>query len=454
MLKAGVGRTELTPFPGVELTGWGYYIERVWRQVHDPLYSTAIAMESDGKSALVISLDLMLINSAFTESVRKSIHESLGIPESDILLTCTHSHNAPACGGLRGVGETSPEYYEFAIKKVTESAGKAWACLQPVELRLGHGRCPGLTFNRTRKNGPVDDLLTVASLLRPDGSTLAVITNFAGHPTVSTQLRPWDVSRDLPGEVCDIIEKELAGSVAIYLQGACGDTNFLPEFQNETESHIPAQRIAEFALSLIHSAEPSRTDGLSTSSGIAVLPTRRWTWEEIQSDREEALRRLENRDFQGWRETIGRSMTNRPDDMVTRHGGDEVKAVEAMCRFHLEWTDEILADYQTREEVLRTEVQAICVGELAIVSNSSEFFSPFALEVRNQSEFPYLMIACYANGRIGYLPDDHDIQAKSYAGFQSPKYCNQFPFTADSGPAMCESMLKVIRNCRLTDQSR
>lgn len=58
-----------------------------------------------------------------------------------------------------------------------------------------------------------------------------------------------------------------------------------------------------------------------------------------------------------------------------------------------------------------------------------------------------LMIACYSNGRIGYLPDAHDIAAKSYAGYQSPKYCNQFPFVDESGPAMCEAMLSVISRC-------
>jgi hypothetical protein len=42
MLIAGVGRTELTPFAGVELTGWGYYIQRVWRNIRDPLFATAV----------------------------------------------------------------------------------------------------------------------------------------------------------------------------------------------------------------------------------------------------------------------------------------------------------------------------------------------------------------------------------------------------------------------------
>ena len=94
----------------------------------------------------------------------------------------------------------------------------------------------------------------------------------------------------------------------------------------------------------------------------------------------------------------------------------------------------MLRDFETRPEMLETEVQAIRVGDVYFVANSSEFFTPFALDVRRRADVPELMLACYANGRIGYLPDEHDINARSYAGYQSPKYCNQFPFTTRVGP--------------------
>ena len=50
MFQAGVARTTLTPFWGVELTGWGYYIERRWERVHDDLNATALAVD-DGRAA-------------------------------------------------------------------------------------------------------------------------------------------------------------------------------------------------------------------------------------------------------------------------------------------------------------------------------------------------------------------------------------------------------------------
>lgn len=55
-----------------------------------------------------------------------------------------------------------------------------------------------------------------------------------------------------------------------------------------------------------------------------------------------------------------------------------------------------------------------------------------------------LMLACYANGRIGYVSDEHDVRRRTYAAYQSPKYCNQFPFTETSGFVMAEAISKLV----------
>jgi len=271
-----------------------------------------------------------------------------------------------------------------------------------------------------------------------------VITNYGAHPTVSTELRPWDVSRDVPGRVCDLLEQQFPTVTAMYIQGACGDCNFLREYQTAEREHQPAQLLADAVIAGLENSAVSNDNHVQAVHEIASLPTRRWRPEEISHDRDDALRRLNEGDFTNWRNTIGRSMTNRPNDMVARHDGDEEKAVRAMCRFQLEWTECMLMNVETRPEVLQTEVQSLRIGPLLIAANSCEFFSPFALDVRQRSEGQHLMLACYSNGRIGYLPDAHDIEAKSYAGYQSPKYCNQFPFTPASGPVMCDTILRLL----------
>ncbi|MBW3599064.1 MAG: hypothetical protein KY475_17565 [Planctomycetes bacterium] len=447
MLTAGVARMQLTPFWGVELTGWGYYLNRTWRRVHDHLYATAVALDDGSRRVALVALDLMVIDEPFTRLVRQLVQEAADLPGEALLLTCSHSHNAPAAGGLLGVGECDPRYEDWAARQAATAAILALRDTQPVQMTAAGVDVPGLTFNRTRDNGPTDPRLTALRIDRLDGSTLAAVVNFGAHPTLHTKRRPFDVSRDVPGEICDRLEAAFPGAVCLYIQGACGDVNFSPEFGEPARCGEPAESLARAALSCLQNAAPMPSPQIGACSSIARIPTRRWTREEIERDRDEALRRLTEDDISGWRETLGRAMTNRPDDMVARHG-DERKAVRAMCRFHVEWTAKMLEDFESRPENLETEVQALRLGDLVIVANSAEFFSSFALDVRARTDSKELMLACYSNGRIGYLPDVHDIAARSYAAWQSPKYCNQFPFVEASGPAMCEAMLKAIRGAR------
>ncbi len=443
-VRAGVHRVCITPPPGVELTGWGYYLERTWLDIHDDLNATSLVVDNGETALAIVSLDLMVISEDLTRRVREQVAAATNLSESAILICCEHSHNAPASGGLLGVGEVDPNYETWAADKAAESAIAAWRSREAASLSAGSTTVAGLTFNRTRENGPVDQTLTTLRVDRADGSVMAVIVGFQAHPTIATVLRPRSVSRDAPGGICDHIEAAFPGSLTLYLQGACGDVNFLRKFSTPERCAEPIDAVGTAAVELLGRTSPINASQLGTSSIRVRIPTRRWTRDEIDHDREEALQRLRDRDVTGWKDTIGRVMTNRPDDMVARHGGDEWKAVAAMCRFNQAWTDLMLVDLDTRPEWLDTEVQALRIGDLAIVSNSSEFFTTLALRVRAGSPFKHLMLACYANGRIGYMPDAYDVERKTYASYQSPKYCNQFPFTAESGDVIVDAMIEQL----------
>ena len=444
--NAGIARRKISPFWGVELTGWGYYLNRTWLDVHDDLNATSLVIENGKQSIVVVSVDLMVISSEFTMAVRQQIFAATGILPQNILVSCTHTHNAPASEGLRGVGEVDPVYEASAAREAATSAILAWQNREAVTISAAATAVSGMTFNRTRENGPVDETATSLRVDRLDQSPLAIVVGFQAHPTVATVLRPRSVSRDAPGQICDLIETAHPNCTAIYIQGACGDVNFLREYATLERHEEPANDVAAAVLKSLESVERLDTSLIAASVATATVPTRRWTMEEIADDQAEARRRLEQKDAVGWRESIGRAMTNRPDDMVARHGGDEWKAVEAMCRFNVEWTEQMEQDLETRPETLSTEIQALRIGDFGIVTNSSEFFTTLALDVRARTPLQFLILSCYSNGRIGYMPDAHDVERKTYAAYQSPKYCNQFPFTKHSGPAMVDAMLERLES--------
>jgi hypothetical protein len=164
-------------------------------------------------------------------------------------------------------------------------------------------------------------------------------------------------------------------------------------------------------------------------------------------DRQEGHYRVRSGDTTGWLEGVAKVCVNQPERLPLRYGGSVEKAVAAVARFALEWTDAILPDLETRPEILKTEVQAFRVGDIYIVANSSELFTTLGLEVRRQWPHNDLFMLSYSNGSIGYLPDAYDIERGSYAAIQSPKFTAQFPFINDSGPAMVKGMLGALGKC-------
>ncbi len=80
-------------------------------------------------------------------------------------------------------------------------------------------------FNRNRHTKiepkPVDRALTVLRLDDLSGKPMAILVNFAAHPT-SIEAEVLKFSADYAGAMKATIEKEMGGG-AIFMQGAAGD---------------------------------------------------------------------------------------------------------------------------------------------------------------------------------------------------------------------------------------
>ena len=447
VLHIGVAHMRLTPPLGVELAGLGYYLERRWQRLRDDLAATALVIDDGERAVALIAVDLMYADAAFTNSVRTLVAAQTGIRPEAICVACSHSHNTPTVALIRGAGEVDAEYKTWAARQAATAAILAWKQRQPATLRVGHADLAGWAFNRTRENGPVDPRVSVWRADDAQGRPLAAVVNYQAHPTVMMHLGLADVSRDWPGQVTDLLEAAIPGVTALYLQGACGDINFKHEYDHPSHCQEPGRAVAARALDAYACAHVVDSPTVGYVCRSISLPTRRWTREEIKKDRDEAEYRLRTGDTNGWRDGLARVIVNYPDRLPERYGGDVAKTVQAISRFGVDWTDAILRDLDTQPETLTTEVQAIRVGDAYLCANPSEFFTSLALDLRRQWGHEELMIVGYANDSIGYLPDAHDVERRTYAAYQSPKFKNQFPFTQQSGTAMVDGLLAMLEQC-------
>ncbi len=441
--QVGVARRIITPPSSVELAGLGYYLKRTGDRVRDNLTATALVISDEHSSVLILALDLMYNDAAFTGKIRSRIAAQTNLRPEAICVNFSHSHNAPTAGLIIGAGERDWNYLDSAAKAAAAAAVEAWTKRRPARLHVGKSQLRGMTFNRTRENGPVDSRVSVVRAEAADGRPLAIAVNFHSHCTAHMEVDLHAISRDWPGEVVDQLEAALPGAVALYLQGTCGDVNFRREFNGTERRFEPARAITATALDALSLARPVSACGIKHITRMVALPTRRWTSGEVMRDREEGLYRLKTGDTTGWLDGVAKVCVNLPERLPIRYGGSVQKAVAAVSRFAVEWTDHILPVLELRSEVIEAEVQALRVGDVDILANPSELFTTIGLDVREQWPHDDLLMLSYSNGSIGYLPDAHDVERRSYGAIQSPKFTAQFPFVRESADAMVNAMVEL-----------
>lgn len=441
----GVARRIINPPPGVELAGLGYYLNRTWQRLRDNLTATALVVcDSDRGAAACVALDLMYNDASFTRRIRQRVAAQTGILPGAVCVNCSHTHNAPTAGFIRGCGDRDAAYLEYAAREAAGCVIEAWRARQPARLFVGRGDLAGMTFNRTRESGPTD---TRVSVLRADarsGKPLAVAVSFHSHCTAHLEVDLRAVGRDWPGEVVDQMEAALPGTTALYLQGTCGDVNFQRQYNGTEKRFEPARALTKVALAALERARPIERPGVFAVTRQITLPTRRWAHAEIMRDREEGLHRLATGDTTGWLDGIARRCVNQPERLPWRYGGSVEKAVAAVARFAVEWTADVLPAVDTRPETLDTEVQAIRIGDVRLAAHGAELFTSLGLELRRRWPGEDLFVLGYSNGSIGYLPDAEEIARGGYAAVQSPKFTGEFPFTPESAHVLVGGLLAAL----------
>ena len=409
MILAGVARVDITPPLGLPLRCWAARDARA-KDAHEPLLAQALVVRDDrGQQVAVIALDLPHAGRGLTDSVRRKSQSVLGIPGEAVLLNASHTHSGPPLNLGGGViwNAEDPEYAAYAAvlpELIFGAVYSAFHHMRPARIGSGSGRVAAISVNRVRHEDPVDDSVQVVRIDALDGAPLAIVSSFACHGTcMAGHVPSWNA--DFAGPLRQHVSRELHGTECLFLQGCAGDVAPWDFWMGNPHPrpHTYANRDelgARLGAEIVRVASSTRTDSaaqIAAMSSFVPLRRRQLPFTDVELD------------------SMYADLRSRPDPVYPELWDDNVHTVNSAQLFPLPYQRGAVGMYrnmrQRRDEPLQAEVQAIALGDAAIVANPFELFNGPGLQIRAASPVAgSTLVLGYSNDYLGYLPRPEDFR--------------------------------------------
>ena len=450
-LRAGTAAVDISPtvFPITLRSGKS-------ELVHDPLHVRAVAFENGTGRAVLALVDDIGAGREGTDAAKAAAAERTGWKPEEMLISATHTHSAPK-GGDTSEGRIA--YEQRRREGMTEAIVKAIESLEPAKVGFARDEEPDEVNNRrwhlkpgTMRPNPFGEMDRVATnpprgnLLKPAGPTdpevcvvdvrtrrgrpLGLVANYSLHyvggiPKLRDE-RGREVgmaSADYYGEFARIMPYRLGGSnppenfVAMMTNGTSGDINNI-DFPGKRAPRAPFEQVRVVA----------------TKTADAAWRAVR----KIEEYDENPLVAMRQREV----ELSYRSMTEAEVERAL-----ELLKLTRKEREPLHAKSQQYANATVRHsEPGRSEkvlVQAIRIGEQAIVSMPFEVLVEIGLEIKERSPFPHTFTISLANGGYGYLPPPHQHELGGYE-----TWIGTSRFEKDSSVVLTEQLMEMLAELR------
>ena len=286
-----------------------------------------------------------------------------------------------------------------------------------------------------RLEGPADSELGVLLAEDREGRALGGLVNYACHTTVMGG-EPF-YSADYAGELTEQLAGR-HGGVFGFLQGAAGNlwvrdqSHDHPWVESGPEYNRKMGRaLADKADEALAGARCLGNGAVRTARRVLRIPQRRPTPERVALAKwylEEAPEDIDHDAFV--RTLYGHPYAFYANGRVV----EEWFARETIGMW--EWQRRA----GTRELFEDVEVQAIAVGDIAIVGYPAEYWTEFGLRTKADSPFADTFVAELANGWHGYVPTE---EAFAHGGYE-PRLGFQSRLVPEAGDRMCEAGLALL----------
>jgi hypothetical protein len=426
--------------------------------VHDPLHVRAVALQNGEGRAVIALVDAIGVGREWTDEAKAIAAEKTGWKPEEMLVSGTHTHTAP-----KG-GDTSPGRIAYeALRKegITKALIEAIESLEPAKVGYASDEEPGEVRNRRwflkdgtmdknplggydqvrtnapRQNlvkpaGPIDPEVCVVDVRTRKGKPLGLIANYALHyvgglpKIVEENGREVGVaSADYFGEFARVMPNRIAGSnppenfVAMMTNGTSGDINNLT-FQVDRPPRAPfeqiqivARKTADAAYRAVKKIETyEEAPIVAMRQRFVDLNYRKPSSEEI----ERAIKLME----------LSAKERNAINQRTSSVAANTLRYSEP--------------EMTKSEQVI---VQAIRIGDQAIVSMPFEVLVEIGLEIKEKSPFPHTFIIELANGGYGYLPPPNQHKLGGYE-----TWLGTSRFEENASVVLTEQLLEMLEELR------
>ena len=415
-LLIGYGERIITPPLGVDLSGYGFHLNRRAESVLDDLKARAVFIKSGGQALVLIGCDVIGFTVEDADGIRDEIAAAHRLQAARVLLTATHTHCGPATQPMPGLGDVDAAYMKRLRALIVEAAAEAAASPRPAEFSYALEGIEPLGFNRRKKNFCGVDPVLKTFIFRTAEEKIYLLS-YACHAVVFG--RKAHVSADWPGAVVREIER--AGDKAVFLQGFCGDIDPVLQMNRWGEGTTA---------DLLDIADLVRRRLAKAERYAVHQPGARLAAAEYRIEIPLAV-------------YDKRTIERQASDFQKKYG-----SFPGAGRFADGWKKRALAAAPARRKspsVRNVPVQALAVGGLKIIALPGEFFCEIGLKLQ-KTDAP-LMPVGYANGNIGYIPADRDFRdAADYACYCAPMFYQLFPFKPGVERTFLKASRKALRS--------
>jgi len=424
------------------------------KHIHDPFFVRAVAFENGDGRAVIALVDAIGVGREMCDEAKLIAAEKTGWDPEQMLVSGTHTHTAP-----KG-GDTSPGRIAYEKKRREGLANALIAAiesLEPAKVGFASDEEPTEVYNRryflkegtmdknplggydqVRTNAPRQNLLKPAGPTDPEvcvvdvrtkrGKALGLIANYSLHyvgglpKVIEENGREVGVaSADYYGEFARIMPYRVGGSrppenfVAMMTNGTSGDINNI-DFHSTRAPRAPFEQIRIVANKTADAAwrAVKKIDDYDESPLVAMRQ-REVTLEYRMPSEDEVKKAIELL-----------KLTNKEQAAINGRTGSVARNTVAFSG----------VDRPDPEEVI---IQAVRIGDQAIVSLPFEVLVEIGLEIKEKSPFPHTFTISLANGGYGYLPPPNQHKLGGYETWMGTSR-----FKEDSSVLLTENLLEML----------